>query len=218
MCRAAGLCRRALSRTYQCTLFLSALSPVVIRKEHAMNRRHILGLSTVAVLGFALLPSSAVAQSLKDRLVGTWTAVSWEQVMPDGSKLERFGANPKGINVFQQDGHFFVMLARADLPKISANDPMKPTPEEAKAITTGSIAYFGTYTVDEGAKVVNMRIEGTTLPNQIGLEQKRLVTSLTADELKYENPTTVGGGKITIAWKRVEMPATVGSGRMAPGR
>jgi hypothetical protein len=27
--------------------------------------------------------------------------------MPDGSKLKQFGANPKGINVFDANGRFF---------------------------------------------------------------------------------------------------------------
>ena len=36
-------------------------------------------------------------QSLKDQLVGTWTLFSWEQRKDDGTKIERYGTNPKGI-------------------------------------------------------------------------------------------------------------------------
>jgi len=61
------------------------------------------------------------------------------------------------------DGHFSIMYARPDLPKIASNDPMKPTPEEANAITLGSVAYFGTYTVDEGSKTISFRIESSTI-------------------------------------------------------
>ena len=39
----------------------------------------------------------------------------------------------------------------------SLQDPNKPTPEEAKAIAVGSIAYYGTYTVDEANKVISMK-------------------------------------------------------------
>jgi hypothetical protein len=49
---------------------------------------------------------------------------------------------------------------------------MKSTPEENKAIMEGSIAYFGTYTVDEAAKTISMRVETSTFPNQVGTEQK----------------------------------------------
>ena len=46
-----------------------------------MIRRH--GLSSIAALGLALLPGSALAQqkSLNELLVGTWTAVSLEQTI-----------------------------------------------------------------------------------------------------------------------------------------
>jgi hypothetical protein len=45
-----------------------------------MNRRSIIGLSTVAALGLALCTSTAVGQSAKD-LVGTWTIVSAEALV-----------------------------------------------------------------------------------------------------------------------------------------
>src|ERR1700755_2529652 len=116
-----------------------------------MNRRISLALGTTALLSLGLaLPGAALAQqkSLKDQLVGTWMLSSWEQDMPNNQKLHRFGENPKGYNVFDANGRFFVMFARPDLPKIASNNPNTPTPEEAKAIAVGSIAYYGTYTVD----------------------------------------------------------------------
>ena len=98
------------------------------------------------------------------------------------------------------------MYARPDLPKIASNDPMKPTPEEANAIMLGSIAYFGTYTVDEGSKTISFRIESTTLPNQLGVNQIRKITSLTADELSYTNNTPVAepAHHIDTAFKRAK--------------
>jgi hypothetical protein len=169
-----------------------------------MWRRYALALSWIIVLG--LLPGSALSQqkSLKDQLVGTWTLVAWEQTNKDGTKSQRFGANPKGVNVFDANGHMFVMFARADLPKIASNDPMNPTPEEAKAIAAGSIAYFGTYTVDEAAKTIVLRIESSTLANQLGVDQKRIVNSVTADELKMTNPASVAGNVISYTFKRAK--------------
>ena len=170
-----------------------------------MNWRNILSLSAITALGLALLPGSAVSQtkSLKDQLVGSWTPVAWEQVKKDGTKLERFGSNMKGFNVFDANGRFYLMFARADLPKLASNNVLTPTPEEAKAIATGMIAYYGTYTVDEGAKTITLRIEASSLPNQLGLEQKRTITSISPTELKYRNTTIVGGdGQINVTLKR----------------
>src|SRR5690349_194983 len=76
-----------------------------IRRD-TMNRRNVISLSAATALGLAFLSGSAIAQqkSLKDQLVGTWTVAAWEQTNKDGSKLHRFGANPKGVNVFNADG------------------------------------------------------------------------------------------------------------------
>jgi len=169
-----------------------------------MNRRNIFGLSVITALGLTLLPGSAVAQqkSLKEQLVGTWTVASWEQANKDGTKFQRFGANPKGVNVFDANGRFFVMFARPDLPKIASSDPMKTTPAENKAVMEGTIAYYGTYSVDETGKTVTLRVEASSFPNQVGSEQKRTITSLTASELALSNPTALTGGQINYVMKR----------------
>jgi hypothetical protein len=164
-----------------------------------------LSLFAVTALGLVLLPVTAMAQtkSLKDQLVGTWLLTSWEQDMPNNQKLHRFGENPKGYHAFDANGRTFVMFARPDLPKIAANDPNKPTPEEAKAISVGSIAYYGTYTIDEAGKVITVKLESSTYPNQLGSDQKRAVTSISPTELKMRNTTVVGGGgEIRYVFKR----------------
>jgi len=174
--------------------------------------------STAVSLGFgmALIATGAGAQqtSLKEQIVGTWMTTSWEQTLPDGSKLHRFGETPKGVNVFLPDGRFFVMFARPDLPKLSSNNPMKPTPQEAEAIQTGSIAYFGTYTVDEHARTISMRVDISTLPNQVGVPQPRKITAMSASEMRYENATPIAGGRIEVALKRAPAATTTGAGSM----
>jgi len=171
-----------------------------------MNRRDALNISMITALGLALPPSGAVAQtkSVKDQLVGTWTLVSWEQANKDGTKQQDFGANPKGIASFDASGRFFVMFARSDLPKIASTERTKVTPQEAQAINVGSIAYFGTYTVEDASKTLLLRIESSTYPNQLGTQAKRVITSLTADELTYTNTTPIGGGPITTAFRRAK--------------
>jgi Lipocalin-like domain len=171
-----------------------------------MNRRSILSISAMTALGLSLLPGSALAQqkSLKDQLVGTWTLASWEQTNEDGSKLQRYGSNPKGYNIFDANGRFFMMFARPDLPKIASGNPASATPEEAKAIVAGVVSYFGTYTVDEASKSITLRVEASSLPNQLGVDQKRTITSLTANELQISNPVAVAGGQINYAMKRAK--------------
>jgi hypothetical protein len=173
-----------------------------------MNRRNILSISAITALGLAMVPGSIVAQqkSLKDQLTGTWTLVSWEQAFKDGTKRQDFGTNPKGVASFDANGHFFVMFARPDLPKIASTDRTKVTPQEAQAITVGSIAYFGTYTADEPTKTITFQMESSTYANQLSVPQKRVITALTADELKLTNatPTAGDGSTINFVFKRAK--------------
>jgi len=168
-----------------------------------MNRltdRAVTAISLV-ILGFVLLANDAVAQSAKSQLVGAWTLVAAENVRANGSKAEVFGSNPKGTIIFSSDGHFALVQMRADLPKLASNSRDRGTPEENKALVQGSIAYFGTYSFNESDKVITVRLEGSTYPN-VGGEQKRIVTSLTANELKFTNPQTPSGDTLEVVWKR----------------
>lgn len=174
-----------------------------------MKRRTILVMTATGLLclaaGLSASDSLAQQKSLKEQLVGTWTLVSSDQVLPDGSKLKQFGANPKGINVFDASGRFFIMVASADNARIASKDPSSKTnSEEEGGLIVESIAYYGTYTVNEVEKLLFLHLEASTFPNQIGTDQKRTITSLTADELKYSNPAAMSGVQVNQVWKRAE--------------
>jgi hypothetical protein len=171
-----------------------------------MNRRNIFSLSAIAAVGLAVLPSSGVSQqkTIKEQIVGTWTFVSALDVHPDGKKTDRWGSNPKGIFIFDGHGRFAQFITRSDLPKFAAGTADKGTAEETKAVLSGLVASFGTYTVNETDKEVITHVEGNVFPNLIGRDQKRLIVTLTADELKYTNPTTSTGTSAEATWKRVK--------------
>jgi len=169
-----------------------------------MNQRRSFAITAAAMLALSLHAGDSVGQqkSLKDLLVGTWTAVSFTAVADDGTRTDPFGPNPKGVMIFTSDGHFSLLQARPDLPKIAANSILKATPEEAMAVVQGSIAYYGEYSVNEAEKTFSVRILASTFANMIGPEQKRVVTSLTSDELKFTNPRIPAGLTLQTAWKR----------------
>jgi hypothetical protein len=151
------------------------------------------------------MPKGAVARkSIKDQLVGTWNLITQEEVLPDGSKRLAFGPDSKGVNVYTADGRFFVLFVHNHLPKIAARDRTRATPEEARAIVAGSIGYFGSYTVDEPSRMIVYHLEGTTLANMLGVEQRRVLVVLTAEELRYRNPSASTGGLIEVALRRAK--------------
>jgi hypothetical protein len=171
-----------------------------------MKMRGIVGWVAIAVAAIGVLPLSAAAQekSFKRQLIGTWMLTAWEQTLPDGRKVQRFGEHPKGLHVFLPNGRFFLMIARPDLPKIASNDSMNPTPEEAKALSVGTLAYYGTYTVNEKDRTITETLDASTFPNQLSVEQKRVVTAISATAMHFSNHAAVGGGQIELEWQRVK--------------
>jgi Lipocalin-like domain len=71
-------------------------------------------------------------------------------------------------------------------------------------LITESIAYYGTYIVNEAERVIILHLEASTFPNQIGTDQKRTITFLMTDELRYNSPAAMSGVQIHQVWKRAE--------------
>ena len=167
-----------------------------------MNWSSVLKLSAITLLGLALLSGAALPQqkSLKDQLIGTWAYVSSNAKLPDGSPL--WGSNPKGLFILTNDGHFSWQVFRSDRPKFA--NRLNATADEYKATMQGSLAYFGTYSVNEADKSVVFNTEGSTFPHSEGEQLKRIVTKLTADELVYSNPATTTGARVEAVWKRIK--------------
>ena len=129
------------------------------RERTPMRRLSISRLSAIALVACALLPNEAIGQqkSLKEQLVGTWAYVSSTATMPDGSPL--WGTDPKGLMILTADGRFSWQLFRSDRPKFASKNRMQGTPEENAADLRGSLAYFGTYSVDEPEKTITTLVE-----------------------------------------------------------
>lgn len=167
-------------------------------------RRDILG-SSITALSLTLLPGIALSQqnSLKEQLVGTWKIVSVDNTRPDGSIKQIFGANPRGIAVFDTHGNAVVVLMRSDRANFAADNRDLGTPEENKATVQGTHAYFGTYSVIEAEKTLVFHNEGNTFPNQEGVDTNRFI-SITGDEFRWTTPAPSVGGRSEAVWRRVK--------------
>jgi hypothetical protein len=154
------------------------------------------------LLPFCFSAAAAFGQTAKE-LVGSWTLIS-VTVNRDGEKVEPFGPNPKGTMTFDSGGRFSIIVTRSDLPKFASNNRETGTSEENKAVAQGSIAYFGTYNVDEDGHMFIVHVGGSTYPNWVGTDQKRIF-AITGDELKYTNSNrSAGAGVALVLWKRAK--------------
>lgn len=157
---------------------------------------------SLLLLFFCFSAADAFGQTAKE-LVGSWTLMS-VTVNRDGEKVEPFGQNPKGTMTFDSGGRFSIIVTRSDLPKIASNNREAGTPEENRAVAQGSIAYFGTYNVNEDDHTFIVHVGGSTYPNFVGTDQKRIFV-ITGDELKYTNSDrSAGAGVALVLWKRAK--------------
>src|SRR6185437_8851592 len=163
------------------------------------------GLYAIALVTISVFPNGVFGQgkSLKDQIVGTWIYVSSAGKRDDGTNVPR--PSLQGAVTYNADGRFHFITTRTDTPKLASKDTSRPTPEEAMAIASGSIAYTGTYTIDENTKTILANIETSTFPNLVGApNQRRIVTYITADEMKFTNPRTPSGVTLEFVWKRAK--------------
>jgi hypothetical protein len=168
-----------------------------------MNRRNMLTISAAAVFGLALLAGDAIgapkAKINKNQLVGDWTLVSVNA--PNAAVQNHPG---DGYLVFERSGRFSLLLLSSDAPKFASNNRNTGTADENKAVVQGRISYFGTYSVNQADGTLMLHVERSSFPNWNGTDQQRLITSLSAQELKYTNPTASIGATAELTWKRMK--------------
>ena len=140
----------------------------------------------VVALGAVLLAAAitgAQAPPARDtaRFSGTWRLVS---------------DTTTGIMIYDSLGNMAaqVMPNRARRKYAAA----EPTPEEAKDAITGYLAYFGTYSVDEQARIVTHHRTGSINPGQVGDEVVRAYVFESNDRLVL----TPAGSTNKIVWER----------------
>jgi hypothetical protein len=147
-------------------------------------------------------PARSQQPSLQARLIGTWEYVSSTAKLPDGSPL--WGHEPKSLFILTENGRFSWQVFRSDRPKFASNNRLDATADELRANNRGSLAYFGTYKINEADKTITFRTEAGTYPNGEDEVITRIITKLTADEWAYTNPATTLGARIEAVWRRIK--------------
>ena len=160
--------------------------------------------SLVALAGLTISSALPTFAKQTNDLVGAWTLVSIT-LDQDGKKTDMYGPNPQGQRTSDPTGHFSEIITRSDLPKFASNNRQAGTPDENKAVVQGSIAFFGTYSVNEADKTYSQHVESCTFPNWNGTERKYSF-NISGDELNItviSTPST-GTGTAHAVWKRAK--------------
>ena len=171
-------------------------------------KRHVeklvVALFLITVFSFAAVHVQAQeAGSLAKQIQGTWIFVSMVNEQ-DGKRIDMFGPNPRGIQIFTPDGRFVVIAMKASLPKFASNNRLKGTPAEYQGVVQGSNAHFGTYkVVNEKEHQVSFHMEASTFANWDGQDHTRVMV-VTGDEMKVTSPVTSVGGTSYLVLKRAK--------------
>jgi hypothetical protein len=168
-----------------------------------MARLIIYRLFASIIAAMALIgPAPAAEKITKARLVGSWSLISTENTLPNGTRFSPFEKG-RGMLVFDQAGRFSWIVLRGDIPKFASGNRTQGTPEEMKGVAVGTLGYFGTYSLDPKGDAMTMHIEASTFANFDGQDQKRSL-SLKGDELRISNSAGASGGTAVVTWKRLK--------------
>jgi hypothetical protein len=145
-----------------------------------------------------------MAESVKDKLVGTWRLLRWIYRDDAGNEVDYFGKGAVGILMYDAYGNMNAQLMRANRQAFASQSINGGTPQETKAAFDSYIAYFGKYIETTPGEIVHM-VEGSLFPNWFKDHQLRYAT-LVKNELKLSTPPVpVNGGTMVfeVTWERV---------------
>lgn len=136
-------------------------------------------------------------------LVGHWRLIAADKLLPDGTRVSDYGAEPHGMAMFTADGHFMIDVFRDVRTKFASKDREKGSFDEYKEAQLSSSCSSGTYTVDAAANKITLHIDRSTYPNTDDTTQVRDY-ELKGDTLSWKvAPRPDGSIPVTVV-RRIE--------------
>jgi len=144
--------------------------------------------------------------TLFDQLLGSWELVSYQLDLDTGRTAHPLGEDAVGLILYTPQRRVAVNIMRPGRATWASPNPAAGTQAETAAAAAGYLAYAGSFTVDEGASLVEHHVDVSLFPNWVGDVQRRFV-DITGDELVLESPviTDAAGTSVTprLRWRRI---------------
>jgi hypothetical protein len=124
--------------------------------------------ATMGVLATALLLGAAgtvKAEAPPAWIVGTWVLAAADKLLPSGTRVSDYGADPRGLCIFTADGYYSLQIYGSDRLKFASGEKFSGTPEEYKAASLGISAGFGRYSVDQVNHTITFHRDRNSVPN-----------------------------------------------------
>jgi len=144
------------------------------------------------------------ADSLAERMIGTWRLVSRVDRAADGTTRTdpALGSDPLGMLTYTRD-RFAAQFMKRDRSDTAARAATGSGQNNTSAVG-GYDAYFGTYQVNDDG-LVQHRLEAALTPSNVGLEVTRTL-AVEGDQLTIVLKTATPEGEPitrTLTWSRI---------------
>jgi len=154
------------------------------------------------LLAILLLPS-LFTHAQTPSIVGTWAVAAADKILPDGTRVPDYGADPHGLAIFTADGHYSFQLYRAERLKFSTGDKLKGTAEEYKDVSLSMSVHFGRYTFDPEKHTISFQIDRASFPNWDETTQVRTYV-MTGDEVSWKVAARPDGSIPVTVLRRIK--------------
>jgi Lipocalin-like domain len=145
-------------------------------------------------------------RTLRERLIGGWTLLSFTGKTPSGRTFFPMGAGVSGRLVYSANGQVSVNLMEADRPRADPTTRMALLDDAAAApLARTYLAYAGPFSVDESSGIVTHNFELCLDPARVGTLQDRHVVFHGDDELELSVPSYQGErfeASLSLLWRR----------------
>lgn len=143
---------------------------------------------------------------LRERLIGAWALVSYEERPVDGSpSFFPMGKTPKGIIMYTPDGFMSAQLSKPERKPFASGDWFMASDADFRGEATSYIAYTGPFHVDEEKQHLTHSMFISLFPNWIGQTQPRVVR-IEGDRLFLSTVSPISSGGKTVnshlEWRR----------------
>jgi hypothetical protein len=148
--------------------------------------------------------STGMSSDITSKLVGDWKLVSLYSQDSTGKTGYPLGKNARGRLTYESNGRLAVQVMNPNRPRFASGDPLLTSEAEVRAAFGGYIAYYGSYSVNPGERVIVHHVEAALIPNWVGTDQIRNF-DFDGTRLTLSGPLTLGGVQETVnlVWERL---------------
>jgi hypothetical protein len=139
--------------------------------------------------------------AVRERLVGSWTLLSYTTEAPDGTTGRPYGEAVGRLN-YDAAGNMAGQVMRPNRLPVA---PGQWGTQEVRSAYAGYIAYFGTYEVNDAGDTVVHHVEGALNPGWVSGRQVRRLR-FEGDLLVLSTDVLKAGAMVrhTLTWKKLE--------------